>query len=82
MSRLYDDECRCHDEVCPDKRGCMRWIERERGGPRTPHSWSLYPLPGPSWQPQMLLDRSAPCPYRIASGAQDEDAALAVEVAA
>lgn len=67
--KLLDDVCRCHDELCDERHQCARWVLREDGGPRTPHSWSLYPLPdGNGWGPQMVLDRSAPCPARIDNG--------------
>lgn len=42
MSALEPDVCRCHDDGCAKRYRCARWLERDNGGPRTPHSWSLY----------------------------------------
>lgn len=66
------DTCRCSDELCDERPGCARWVLRDSGGPWTPHAWSLYPLPGGSgWEPQMVLDRSTPCPHRIPHDSED-----------
>lgn len=62
---LPDDVCRCNDELCDERWTCKRWVFRRAPGRRVVNAWSLYPLPGPDWQPQMLLDRAIPCPNRI-----------------
>ncbi len=40
---LNYDTCRCHDETCPDRKNCLRYLVRRTGGERTPHSDSLRP---------------------------------------
>lgn len=64
---LMDDVCRCHDASCHERQACKRWVHREQGGPRTPHSWSLYPLPDgeTQWSECMVLEHLAPCPNKI-----------------
>lgn len=32
MNRLLPfDYCRCHNEACPKKEGCLRWLQRNSG---------------------------------------------------
>lgn len=31
------DVCRCQDDACPRRDECLRWMERMKGGPRTPY---------------------------------------------
>lgn len=59
-----EDICRCHDNGCPERNLCLRWMQRETGGPRTPHSHSLYQ--GDSgWEPERSGPRNEPCLDRI-----------------
>lgn len=37
ISRPANDITRCHDDVCPSREICSRWVYRDDGGPRTPH---------------------------------------------
>lgn len=30
--KLPDDICRCHDEHCPEREGCLRFLQRNVGG--------------------------------------------------
>lgn len=43
---LLDDVCRCHDADCQVREQCRRWMERDSGGARTVHQFSLRP----TWQ--------------------------------
>ena len=45
-TRLPDDRARCHDDQCPSREMCQRWIQRDRGGPRTPHVTSMRYMTG------------------------------------
>lgn len=36
--RLPYDWCRCHDDECPKRETCLRWIDRMSGDPRTVHA--------------------------------------------
>jgi hypothetical protein len=29
--RLLNDICRCHDDQCPDRAVCLRWLTRDTG---------------------------------------------------
>jgi len=35
------DVCRCMDGTCQDRDRCLRWTERLKGGPTTPHAVTL-----------------------------------------
>lgn len=35
--RPANDITRCHDDSCPSREICSRWVYRDDGGPRTPH---------------------------------------------
>lgn len=64
MSALKPEICRCHDDCCAKRYGCARWVEREHGGPRTPHSWSLYQLTDEQAAP-LALAYPVPCDYYL-----------------
>lgn len=34
---LPNDICRCHDNACPQREECLRWLCREQCEGRTPH---------------------------------------------
>ncbi|MGE5153897.1 MAG: hypothetical protein ACM3ST_07765 [Bdellovibrio bacteriovorus] len=61
---MLDEICRCHDNRCQERHGCLRWAERETGGPRTPHSYSLYQGDG-GWEPELPVPREEPCRDKI-----------------
>lgn len=66
---LADQECRCHDNDCGARHHCSRWVYRNSGSSRTPHSWSLYPIPDPEWAPNPTpVDKRKPCPYFVSAG--------------
>lgn len=44
---LLNDECRCHDDGCPQHENCLRWIERNAGGSHVEHAQSLFPYDVP-----------------------------------
>jgi len=57
---LPDDICRCLDADCPTRLDCLRWLERDRGGPRLLSTDSLFPFEAQSlWKP---------CPHRLPAG--------------
>ena len=29
IPQLKNDVCRCHDDTCPERHECLRWIERD-----------------------------------------------------
>lgn len=37
MNSLPRDFCRCHDNDCPDKRNCLRFLHRDDSDLQTPH---------------------------------------------
>ena len=39
--KLPDDVCRCHDDACPERETCLRFLQREIGGIRVVHSATL-----------------------------------------
>lgn len=39
--RISDDICRCHDHRCHLSGVCSRYLMREVGGDRTPHTMSM-----------------------------------------
>ena len=43
MRTLPDDWCRCTSDDCPDREECVRWLQREEGGPRVVMA-DLYPV--------------------------------------
>ena len=53
---LKGDICRCHDDGCPEKDSCARYVFRNTGHDQTPHAASLFPYDQPLGEP---------CPYRI-----------------
>jgi len=61
---VLDEICRCHDSCCQERQGCLRWTERETGGPRTPHAYTLYQGDG-GWEPERPDPRSEPCREKI-----------------
>lgn len=61
---VLDEICRCHDDRCHERHCCLRWTERETGGPRTPHTYSLYQGDG-GWLPELARPRQEPCLERI-----------------
>lgn len=64
MKPVLDEICRCHDSRCLERKRCLRWLERESGGPRTPHSYSLYQGVS-AWDPEASGPRKEPCVERI-----------------
>ena len=48
--RLPDDVCRCHDNSCYRRRNCLRWIERNNGGERTPRAETMFPYGDQLWE--------------------------------
>ena len=34
---MNDDTCRCHDNSCPARQSCARWLHRNEGGPGASH---------------------------------------------
>ena len=41
--KLPADVCRCHDDDCPQKETCLRWLARhDCGHPRINHAASLW----------------------------------------
>ena len=62
---LPDDICRCHDDACRKRYTCARWVHRESGGPRTPHSWSLYPFLHQVSGRSLAADWPEPCEQMI-----------------
>ena len=56
MRILKDDICRCHDDGCKEHERCMRWTQRNTGGPNLTHCESMFPYDIPL---------SEPCPNRI-----------------
>jgi hypothetical protein len=55
---LPDDYCRCHDDKCPERGDCMRWLERGRGSypnAKLVHASSL----------RLFLDQNGKCQSRI-----------------
>jgi hypothetical protein len=36
--RLHWDVCRCHDDRCPARAQCRRYLDRDYAGPQTPHA--------------------------------------------
>lgn len=63
MPHLADDECRCHDDGCPQHEQCLRWVDRNYGTNNKlySHSPSLFPYDQPlgTW-----------CPLRIEATAR------------
>ena len=53
---LSHDICRCHDDGCPEKDTCARYVFRNEGQKHTPHMVSLFPYD---------LPLSEPCPLKI-----------------
>lgn len=43
-STLPADYARCHDETCPDRERCLRWLGRNDEHPRVVHVASLNPV--------------------------------------
>ena len=41
---LPADYARCHDDKCPDRERCLRWLGRDDDHPRTVHVVTLNPL--------------------------------------
>jgi hypothetical protein len=41
--RLPYDICRCHDEDCPQREDCLRWLDRKKSGARTSHVDTMRP---------------------------------------
>ena len=64
MRILNDDICRCHDDGCPDHWRCLRWKQRNIGGPRLSQCKSLFPYDIPL---------SEPCPMRIPTEEEKSD---------
>ena len=58
---LPNDDCRCHDDGCPERDGCRRYTERSTG---RVHCGSLFPFDEP------LL---SPCPLKIPLGNKPEE---------
>lgn len=54
--RLPDDICRCWDEECPERQGCLRWTQRADGGLRMAHTSACFPR---------RATAADPCPIRI-----------------
>lgn len=44
MRRLLNDICRCHDNECPQRSDCLRYLQRNEGGERTPNALTLRAL--------------------------------------
>lgn len=70
MTRLLNDVCRCHDDACPERENCLRWLQRDTGTENTPHAATLYyTLPGEVPVDWMIRNGRAvlnlPCPARI-----------------
>jgi hypothetical protein len=63
MTPLLDDIARCNDHGCQLRLNCLRFLEREEGGPRTAVYSSLRPYSPFSdtcanhWPPYSLNDR-------------------------
>ena len=38
---LWGDISRCHDDSCPERETCKRWVFRDTGHDRTPHTTTL-----------------------------------------
>jgi hypothetical protein len=36
--RLPDDVCRCHDKTCPERKSCLRFLQRNSGGEYVVHA--------------------------------------------
>ncbi len=36
--RMHPDSCRCHDDRCPERMDCRRYLDRGYAGPQTPHA--------------------------------------------
>jgi hypothetical protein len=53
---LPNDVCRCLDEGCSVKNQCLRYLQRDTGGERTPYCPSLFPYD---------LPIGDPCPHQI-----------------
>jgi hypothetical protein len=54
------DTCRCHDDGCPERTWCGRWIHRDTKDPRAVHSWSLRAITYDGFP-----DYVAPCLYPL-----------------
>ena len=50
ITKLANDICRCHDETCKDRFKCLRYLERNTGGERTPHLPSMFPYDIPIYE--------------------------------
>lgn len=48
-TQLPADYTRCHDDGCPERRTCRRWLARNTLDPDTPHAESLHPSGGPDY---------------------------------
>jgi hypothetical protein len=44
---LANDICRCHDLGCSQNDSCLRFLNKDNGGERTPHVKSFSDLKGP-----------------------------------
>lgn len=56
LRNIANDVCRCHDSGCGERDQCLRYLRRDTGGERTPHSPSLFPYDQPL---------CTPCPQRL-----------------
>jgi hypothetical protein len=43
IPNISNDMCRCHDDSCPEKEQCLRWLRREDPD-RCPHVATLRPF--------------------------------------
>lgn len=39
--KLPDDVCRCHDDGCPEREECKRYLQRNNGGVHVVHAATL-----------------------------------------
>ena len=53
---LPNDVCRCHDDGCSEREQCLRYLQRNNVGERTPYCPSLFPYDIPIGNP---------CPNKI-----------------
>lgn len=58
---LPADYARCHDDACPDRERCLRWLGRDDEHPRLVHVATLNPV-GAVLCPQLITSDCRKCP--------------------